>query len=230
LDVSFLKSIASEQSVTPTHRPAVGGFRRTSACLVVFSVTEAAAIALKEQKDAPHEAPDEVITSIDALWDAASNGEARLLALARCLQKEASRSKVEGVREWMYPTEWVAAKGDTPALCPGVWETSPAGTQLEVEVHPGEDVDTGDITLSFSHEIAPPAFPSFEAIQAAQPSAREDAADSPRPTLYLLSVDGKVRYSAGIPQMLAIKKSPAPPGHPEHGRWLVTIMKVTEEE
>lgn len=227
LDVSFLKSIASGKTVPSAHPSATGASRRTAACLVVFSVTEAAAITLKERMDAPQADSEEVAASVDALWAAASSGEARLLALARCLQQWAGRSKVEGVREWMYPTEWVPARGRTDALYPSAWETTADGTRLEVEVHPGEGDDTGQITLSFSHEIAPPAFPSFEtARQAAQPSAREDAAPPPRPTVYRLSVDRKTRYTAGTPQFLSIEKSPAPPGHQEHGRWLVSALNL----
>ena len=230
LDVSFLKSIAPDPTTPPAIRRAVGAFRRTAVCLVVFSVPEEAAIALKEQKDVSIDDRGDATPAVDALWAAASSGEARLLTLARCLQKGASRSRVEGVREWMFPTEWVAAKGASNALCPTVWETFPAGTELEVEVHPDEDTEAGIITLSFSHEIASPTFPTFDAVQAAQPSGHEDEATSPRPTFYHLSVDGKVRYTAGHPQFLSIEKSPAPQGHPEHGRWLVVVMKVTGDE
>jgi hypothetical protein len=48
----------------------------------------------------------------------------------------------------------------------------------------------------------------------------------PAPTVHELKVAGEFDFTLGRPQLLAVDPSPAPPGHAEHGRWMVTVLKV----
>lgn len=94
-------------------------------------------------------------------------------------------------------------------------------------MHCVDDGEEGSVDFAFVHDVAPPALVAFES---GPPPHDEGKNERPQPTTFAFSLKAKTRYTPGVPQLLAIEKSPAPPGHPEHGRWLAAVMKVTVEK
>jgi len=111
------------------------------------------------------------------------------------------------------------------ALLPeSIWNRSLlTGTQLRVECSQDRGGASGEIDLDFTHDAAPVVPLTFESMEAA---LEESNGVVPPPTTFTHSIKLKTRYVSGVPQILSIEESPAPQGHPEHGRWLVTVLKV----
>jgi hypothetical protein len=228
LDVSFVRSVTSNRDPAPTAPAADPTDLRTLASMAVFSVPEAMVASLQTSAspvNAPAEAipdPEKTIEIIDALWAATANGQTYLLAFAQVVQDPGRRCRVENGREWRYPSELVRTESDRAAFVPTAWRTLQPGTRLEVEVTSGDRSAGGTIKLDFGCPVADPSFPTAEALRA----ALDGGTEVPAPTIHESRVAGEFDFTLGQPQVLAVDRSPAPPGNPEHGRWLVTVLKV----
>jgi hypothetical protein len=228
LDVSFVRSVASNRNPAPTTPAADPTDPRTLTSMAVFSVSEEMAVSLQTTAppvNAPAEATidaEKTIEIIDALWAATATGQTRLLAFAQVVQDPGRRCRVENGREWRYPSELASTESDRAAFVPTAWRTLQPGTRLEVEVTSGDRSAGGTIKLDFGCPVAEPSFPTAEALRA----ALDGGTEVPAPTLHESRVAGEFDFALGHPQILAVDRSPAPPGHPEQGRWLVTVLKV----
>jgi hypothetical protein len=195
---------------------------RTTTSIALFSVPEQTAASLQQDEPSVNTADESASAQIDALWAATATGHARLLAFAQVVQDPGRRCRVDNGREWMYPSELARAKSDRESFVPTSWETLEPGTRLEVEVSAGDRSDGGRIKLEFGSPVADPTFPTTEELRA----ALDAKVKIPAPTVHELKVTGEFDFTLGQPQILAIDASPAPPGHPEHGRWMVTVLKI----
>ncbi|MFN0126369.1 MAG: hypothetical protein ACKV19_06760 [Verrucomicrobiales bacterium] len=176
-------------------------------------------------------------------------GEAQIVLDQRIVTRSRQRVKSEARSEYIWPTEFEpiedrflhmpsafettnlgvlieaeAAKSDPEAIVPISWEMIQSGTSLRAEVISGDRSESGTINLEFHHHIANPTLRTVEEMQVALDSKRKVV---PAPTIHLITVAGEFDFTHGHPQILAIDPSPAPLGHPEHGRWMVTVLKVS---
>lgn len=224
LDVSFVQSVPPSRSPSPTSQTDDSSPPRTTTGVAVFSVTEETAASLQADKSSAHTPAAADPPTIEALWAATITGQVRLLGFAHATQLSGYRFRVEEGREWICPEEAEAAKSDPEFFIPTSWEMWQSGTSLRAEVISGDRSESGTINLEFYHHIANPTLRTVEEMQAALASNRKVVPD---PTIHLITIDGEFDYTLGHPQILAIDPSPAPPGHPEHGRWMVTVLKVS---
>ena len=228
LDVSFIRSVPPDRTPSSSSPATDPLTRRATTNVAVFSVTEETAASL--QADAPSvNTPGEAETErgdsidvMDALWAATATGQARLLAFAQVVQDAGRRGRIDTGREWMYPRALARAETDAECFLPTAWETLQPGTRLEAEVTQGDRSAGGTIKLECACPVADPSFPTTEELR----TSLDAKTEVPAPTIHELKVAGEFDFTPGQPQILAIDPSPAPPGHVEHGRWVVTMLKV----
>ncbi len=225
LDVTFLKSAPAPRHLRPGARNDPRSENHLAIAIAVFSVDDGQAQALKAVIESETDPSELVAQAVDELWEAAAAGDVSLAAFASMGQRQGHSSRVQAIREWITATEWSPQPDRRDILAPTAFDTLPIGTRLVAQCIEAPGGESGEIDLNFTHHVAPPVPPSFEALQAAAGEEEKDG-QTPKTETFALSVDLKTRYESGVPRILTIEKSPAPPGHPEHGRWLVVALKV----